>query len=454
MSKTRTTYYCQNCGAKSSKWIGKCPSCNEWNTYAEEIIEKVSKAEPGIIPKKAAKPMTIDQIKTQEHQRIALADGELNRVLGGGLVAGSVILLGGEPGIGKSTLSLQIATGFEGNVLYVSGEESAEQIGLRAERLALRKDRCHILSETSTTTILHNALELNPELIIIDSIQTMHSALMESAPGSVGQIRQSAAELIQFSKNSNTPIILIGHITKDGSLAGPKVLEHMVDVVLQFEGDRNHLFRLLRSLKNRFGSTHELGIYEMRNEGLKGVVNPSQMLLSNRDEDLSGVAIAASIEGIRPLMIETQALVSTAAYGTPQRSGTGFDLRRLNMLLAVLEKRCGFKLASKDVFLNIAGGIRVEDPAIDLAVVMAILSSNMDISVSPKLCFAGEIGLSGELRPISKIEQRIKEAEKLGFEQIVISSYNLKGLKTTNFNIQIRDFKRIDQVFKEIFVSG
>ncbi|MEM9024809.1 MAG: DNA repair protein RadA, partial [Bacteroidota bacterium] len=384
--------------------------------------------------------------------RLSVPDAELHRVLGGGLVPGSLVLVGGEPGIGKSTLMLQVALQLaDTKILYVSGEESEQQIRMRAERIGAQNPECYILTETSVQNIFLQIDQVQPDLLVIDSVQTLHTATVESSPGSVSQIRESAGELLRYAKESGTPVFLIGHITKEGQLAGPKVLEHMVDAVLQFEGDRNHLYRLLRATKNRFGSTNELGIYEMQGSGLREVSNPSEILISNRDKSLSGIAITATMEGLRPLLIETQALVSSAAYGTPQRSSTGFDLRRLNMLLAVLEKRCGFRLGAKDVFLNIAGGIRVDDPATDLAVVCAVLSSNADIPIDPNICFAAEVGLSGEIRAVNRIDQRISEAEKLGFERIFISHYNLKGLDVKQYNIAVVAVKRIGEVFAELF---
>ncbi len=455
MAKVKTTFFCQNCGAQSARWIGKCPSCNEWNTYVEEVIHKGdSDKTPGInsTQQRAAKPQLITEINLSNEHRTNIYDKELNRVLGGGLVPGSLVLFGGEPGIGKSTLMLQLALQLKKmKVLYVSGEESEQQIRMRAERIGIKNETCYILNETSTQNIFQQIQVIEPQLLIIDSIQTLHTSRIESSPGSVSQIRECANELMRYAKESNTPVFLIGHITKDGSLAGPKVLEHMVDTVLQFEGDRNHVYRLLRSTKNRFGSTNELGIYEMQGSGLREVSNPSEILITTRDEEVSGVAISATMEGMRPMLIETQALVSTAAYGTPQRSSTGFDLRRLSMLLAVLEKRCGFRLAAKDVFLNIAGGIKVEDPAMDLGVVCAVLSSNADIPVSPKICFTGEVGLSGEIRPVNRVDQRISEAEKLGFEQIYISKYNKKGLDVSKYKIEIKMVGKIEEVFGMLF---
>lgn len=454
MAKIKKAFFCQNCGAQSPKWEGKCSSCGEWNTYVEEIIEKSSDANVSSArsSKVRSKPKAINTIEQNAEIRYRTSDNELNRVLGGGIVPGSLLLFGGEPGIGKSTLLLQMALKWSGiKVLYISGEESEQQIKMRAERIGINNDQCFLLSETSLQHILQHLEEANADLIVVDSIQTLHSSLIESSAGSISQIRECSGELMRFAKETNTPVFLIGHINKEGNIAGPKVLEHMVDVVLQFEGDRNHMYRILRSSKNRFGPTNELGIYEMQGDGLREVPNPSEILLSNRDEQLSGSAIASSLEGLRPMLIEIQSLVSSAAYGTPQRSATGFDLRRLNMLLAVLEKRCGFRLATKDVFLNLAGGIRVEDPALDLAVVSSILSSSEDIPINPKICFAAEVGLSGEIRPVSKIDQRIQEAQKLGFEQIFLSKYNLKGIKQADFNIEIFPLGKIEEVFNQLF---
>ncbi len=454
MSKVKNVFYCQNCGYQAAKWLGKCPSCNEWNTFAEEvtITSKKTGGHHEAISARKTIPKLISQIQFETEKRIDTQDGELNRVLGGGLVSGSVVLVGGEPGIGKSTLMLQIALKAKGyKVLYITGEESEQQIKMRAERLGNASDACFILTETSTQVIFNHLQNLQPQIIIVDSVQTLHTDLIESSAGSVSQIRECANELQQYAKLTNTPVFLIGHITKDGQLAGPKILEHIVDAVLQFEGDRNYGYRILRSVKNRFGSTSELGIYEMQANGLREVTNPSELLISHRNEQLSGITIAATIEGLRPMLIETQALVSSAAYGVPQRSTTGFDARRLNMLLAVLEKRNGFRLSSKDVFLNIAGGIRVDDPAIDLAVVAAVLSSNQDMPVSQKYCFAAEVGLSGEIRAVSRIEQRISEAEKMGFEKIFISAYNSGGLSQKTGNIKIQPVSRIEDVFKYLF---
>lgn len=427
MAKTKTTFFCQNCGSQFAKWQGQCTSCKEWNTIVEEVIQKAEKAswqsESGPATKRAAKPQKISEISGAGEMRLSTKNDELNRVLGGGLVPGSLTLLGGEPGIGKSTLMLQVALQLPYKTLYVSGEESARQIKMRAERIHPDSENCYILTETKTQNIFRNISEIQPDIVVIDSIQTLHTDYIESSAGSISQIRETTAELIKFAKETATPVILIGHITKDGNIAGPKILEHMVDTVLQFEGDRNHMYRILRANKNRFGSTNELGIYEMHGGGLREVVNPSEVLISKNDEGLSGTAISATLEGMRPLMIEIQALVSTAVYGTPQRSATGFNAKRLNMLLAVLEKRAGFKLGAKDVFLNITGGITVDDPAIDLAVAAAVLSSNVDIPIAKGMCFAAEIGLAGEVRPVPRIEQRILEAEKLGFNAMVISKH-------------------------------
>lgn len=452
MAKSKTAYYCQNCGAQHSKWMGQCPRCNEWNTIVEEVVSAPSKS--GWQASKTSSPgkskvTAVSDFKIENTHRFPTADDELDRVLGGGLVNGSVVLIGGEPGIGKSTLMLQTALNIKRKCLYVSGEESEQQVQLRAQRLGIKNEACFLLTATNTQEIFKQIELTEPNLLVIDSVQTLHSQLLDSAPGSVSQIRQCAAELIQFAKETDTPVFLIGHITKDGQLAGPKILEHMVDTVLQFEGDRHHVYRLLRAHKNRFGSTHEIGIYEMVGEGLRQVANPSEILISKRDSDLSGNSIAATLEGIRPMMVEIQALVSTAVYGTPQRSTTGFDVRRLNMLLAVLEKRCGFRLGQKDVFLNITGGIRVEDPAIDLAVIAAILSSNEDLPLNAKVCFAAEVGLSGEIRPVSRAEQRIGEAEKLGFEEIFISSHS--KLSPGKFAIKVIPCGKIEEVFQRLF---
>nr|WP_299072263.1 DNA repair protein RadA [uncultured Allomuricauda sp.] len=452
MAKTKTTFFCQNCGTQYPKWIGQCSSCKQWNTIVEEVVQKEEKRAwktDSNAVKKVTKPVRISQISNEKELRLDTQDQEFNRVLGGGIVPGSLILLGGEPGIGKSTLLLQIALKLAYKTLYVSGEESQKQIKMRADRIHPESENCYILTETKTQNIFQHISTVEPDLVIIDSIQTLHTDYIESAAGSISQIRESTAELIKFAKESSTPVILVGHITKDGAIAGPKILEHMVDTVLQFEGDRNYVYRILRSLKNRFGSTSELGIYEMQGSGLREVNNPSEVLISKNDQDLSGTAIAATVEGMRPLLIEIQALVSTAVYGTPQRSATGFNVKRLNMLLAVLEKRAGFKLAAKDVFLNITGGISVDDPAIDLAVLAAILSSNSDIPIEKGVCFAAEVGLAGEIRPVQRVDQRILEAEKLGFTAIYVSKNNKIGLKNTSINVQL--VSKIEDVVKSLF---
>lgn len=454
MAKTKSVFVCQNCGADSPKWIGKCPSCGEWNTYVEEIISKDNspKVNLGGLEITKQKPQRIEEVETSEEIRIDTSSNELNRVLGGGLVPGSLVLIGGDPGIGKSTLVLQVVLNLKGKrTLYISGEESVKQLKLRAERLKFENPDCFIVSETSLEQIFVHIQNVQPDVVIVDSIQTVSTELIESSPGSVSQVRECAAHLLKFCKTSSVPVLLIGHINKEGSIAGPKVLEHIVDTVLQFEGDQHYMYRILRSIKNRFGSTSELGIFEMQQNGLREVSNPSELLLSQNHEGLSGVAIASAIEGVRPFLIEVQALVSSAAYGTPQRSSTGFDLRRLNMLLAVLEKRAGFKIAQKDVFLNIAGGIKVNDPAIDLAVISAILSSNVDIAIEKHVCVAGEVGLSGEIRPINRIEQRILEAEKLGFKKMIIPEYNLKSLNLHKLNIELIQVKKVEEAFRVLF---
>lgn len=458
MSKTKTSFFCQNCGAQAAKWVGKCHSCGEWNTLVEEIVHKETKNDRLQLfsgnknNQQSNKPVLLQEIGLTEYPRIQVPGQELARVLGGGVVPGSLVLFGGEPGIGKSTLMLQLALRLKNlKVLYVSGEESEQQIKMRAERIGVTTQNCFILQETNTQNIFTQINTIQPQLVVIDSIQTIHTSYIDSSPGSVSQVRECAAEFLRFAKETNVPVFMIGHITKEGSLAGPKVLEHMVDTVLQFEGDRNHIYRLLRATKNRFGSTNEMGIYEMNGDGLKEVLNPSEILITHRKEATSGVTIAATLEGNRPLLIETQALVSSAAYGTPQRSSTGFDLRRLSMLLAVLEKRCGFRLGAKDVFINIAGGIKVEDPGIDLALVCAVLSSNEDLPIAQNVCFAAEVGLTGEIRPVNRIEQRISEAQKLGFEKIYISSYNLKGLDTKQYKIDIVAVSKMEQVFTHLF---
>lgn len=456
MAKTRTVYVCQNCGVDSPKWIGKCPSCGEWNTYVEEIIHKETGPANNLsivgFETSKQKPVLISDVESQLEERIDTSSNELNRVLGGGLVKGSLVLIGGEPGIGKSTLVLQVVLGMKGKrTLYVSGEESVNQLKLRAERLLYKDPDCYIVSETSLEQVFVHAQNVKPDLLIVDSIQTITTENIESSPGSVSQVRECAAALLKFCKTTNIPVLLIGHINKEGSIAGPKVLEHIVDTVLQFEGDQHYMYRILRPIKNRFGSTSELGIFEMQQSGLREVSNPSELLLSQNHEGLSGVAIASAIEGIRPFLIEVQALVSSAAYGNPQRSSTGFDYRRLNMLLAVLEKRAGFKLAQKDVFMNIAGGIRVNDPAIDLAVISAVLSSSLDIAIESQVCMAGEVGLSGEIRPINRLEQRIHEAEKLGFKKMIIPHVNLKSLDLKKISIELVQVRKVEEAFRILF---
>ena len=454
MAKEKTVYVCSNCGQESPKWLGKCPSCGQWNTFVEEIVRKEPAARPSLagLAKTKSKPLTLNEIDADDEPRIDMHDDELNRVLGGGLVRGSLVLLGGEPGIGKSTLILQTVLRMpEKRILYISGEESARQLKLRADRLTHTSSDCLIACETSLEQIFVHIRNTQPDLVIIDSIQTISTESLESSPGSIAQVRECAASILRFAKESHTPVILIGHINKEGSIAGPKVLEHIVDTVLQFEGDQHYMYRILRSIKNRFGSTAELGIYEMRQDGLRQVSNPSELLLSQDHEGMSGVAIASAIEGIRPFLIETQALVSSAVYGNPQRSATGFDTRRMNMLLAVLEKRVGFKLAQKDVFLNIAGGLKVNDPAIDLAVISAILSSNMDVAIEAEVCMAGEVGLSGEIRPVNRIEQRIGEAEKLGFKRFILPRQNLQGLNTAKIKIELVPVRKVEEAFRNLF---
>jgi len=471
MAKSKIAYFCQSCGFESPKWLGKCPSCQQWNTFVEEVIEKGNTSVPAWKPastsqQRANKPVAVTEITYTEEHRVPTPDKEFNRVLGGGIVPGSLVLIGGEPGIGKSTLMLQLALNMPNQkVLYVSGEESERQIKMRAERLVsvppeggLIGHGCYVLTETSTQNIFKQIESLEPDLVVIDSIQTLHSAHIESTPGSVSQVRECTAELLRFAKETSTPVFLIGHITKDGMIAGPKILEHMVDTVLQFEGDRHHVYRILRTIKNRFGSASELGIYEMMGEGLREVSNPSEILLSHRETPLSGITISATLEGMRPMLIETQALVSTSAYGTPQRTATGFETKRMSMLLAVLEKRCGFRLGAKDVFLNITGGIRVEDPAIDLGLAAAIISSHEDMPIPFKTCFAGELGLSGEIRAVNRVEQRIAEAQKLGFNQIFISKYNLpasgqdkKRMDLSRYDIDIKIVSSIEEVFGLLF---
>ena len=463
MAKDKTAYVCENCGHESAKWIGKCPSCGQWNTFKEI---RIAAASGSMAAKSAAmsargcagggggnRPVLLRDISPAEEPRIDMGDAELNRVLGGGLVPGSIVLLGGEPGIGKSTLTLQTLLRLRGHkILYVSGEESARQLKMRAGRIEHQQnDTCHILCETSLENIFESIRELGPDLVVIDSIQTISTEEADSSPGSITQVRECAAALLRFAKTSGVPVILIGHINKDGALAGPKVLEHIVDTVIQFEGDRHHMYRILRSIKNRFGSTSELGIYEMRQDGLRQVANPSELLLNQDHEGLSGIAISSAVEGARPFLVETQALVSTAAYGTPQRTATGFDQRRLNMLLAVLEKRIGFKLAQKDVFLNIAGGLRVTDLATDLSVIAAVLSSNVDTPIEPGWCMAGEVGLSGEVRPVSRVEQRIAEAEKLGFARIIIPRLNAQGLGRGKFKIELVPVRKVEEALRALF---
>lgn len=452
--KSKTVYVCQNCGAKESKWVGRCPTCGEWNSFEEEVEVKVKGRGNAVIGQPTSRALRLSEIKITSDARIDTGDGELNRVLGGGLVPGSMILLGGEPGIGKSTLVLQFALNNKcGRVLYVSGEESIAQIKMRAERLGAGNDECLFLSGNSLETVLEHSRALQPDLLIIDSIQTLATEAVDSISGSLSQIRECTNTLLRYSKENTISTILIGHITKDGQLAGPKILEHMVDTVLHFEGDQQYMYRILRSMKNRFGSTSEIGIYEMLQSGLRQVANPSELLLSNHDQDLSGIAVSATVEGVRPILLEVQALVSTAAYGVPQRSATGFDSRRLNMLLAVLEKRVGFRLASKDVFLNIAGGIRVSDPALDLAVVMAVLSSNIDGAIPQDTVFAGEVGLSGEIRAVSRIEQRISEAEKLGFRQIFVPWGNKKGITKIPKQLEVKFVSKISDICRTLFGS-
>ncbi|MBK9256271.1 MAG: DNA repair protein RadA [Saprospiraceae bacterium] len=457
MAKVRTTFFCNSCGTESAKWIGKCPSCGEWNTYVEEVIEKPTTAS-GVAekvwqdPKRPkVQPRNLLEVTPLSNQRLHTGDEELDRVLGGGIVLGSLILVGGQPGIGKSTLLLQFALKQRRKILYVSGEESEEQIKMRADRIGIRNEHCFIYTETNVNTILKESNNLRPDVIVIDSIQTLSSPYIESTPGSISQVRECTGELQRYAKESNIPIIIIGHITKEGGIAGPKILEHIVDVVLQFEGDQHYAYRILRTLKNRFGSTDEIGIYAMDTGGLREISNPSELLISPNEDKLSGSAIAASVEGLRPLLIETQALVSPAIYGTPQRSATGFDLRRLSMLLAVLEKRCGLAFGQNDVFLNIAGGIKVTDPSIDLAVVAALISSLEDIYVSKRICFAGEVGLNGEIRPVSRVDQRIQEASRLGFEMIFISGFKADLVQKKNFPVEIKTLSKIDDLLREVF---
>lgn len=457
MSKTKSAFFCQHCGYESAKWLGKCPSCEQWNTFVEEVIvkgnDKKEKDEWKDFNGSARlKTVSINDVSSAETKRIITGDPELNRVLGGGIVSGSIVLVAGEPGIGKSTLFLQNGLLLQHIVtLYISGEESEQQIKMRADRIGASNENFYLLTETNTQTIFKEIKKLKPQLVIVDSIQTLQSPYVESSPGSISQIRECAAELQRFAKETDTPVFIIGHITKEGNIAGPKILEHMVDTVLQFEGDRHYAYRILRTLKNRFGSTAELGIYEMTGGGMRTVSNPSEILITQKEEPLSGIAIAATIEGIRPLLIETQALVTQSVYGTPQRTVSGFDLRRLQLLLAVLEKRGGFHFGVKDVFINIAGGIKVEDPSIDLAIVCALLSSYEDIPLPQHICFAGEVGLSGEIRAVNRIEQRIAEAEKLGFEKIIVSRYNVKSPGKTKTGIEVIALSKVEELYKYLF---
>ncbi len=456
MAKVKTAFFCSNCGTQSPRWMGRCTACGEWNTYVEEVLQKESSGNRshggGTSPRgSSSRPKLIHEVEADSVRRMPSGSDELDRVLGGGIVPGALMLIGGEPGIGKSTLMLQVAMQMhQQKVLYISGEESDMQLSMRARRLGQEHPACYVLTATDTGSIFKHIEDLQPDIVVIDSIQTLTTPQLDSAAGSISQIRECAAEFQRYAKETATPVFLIGHITKEGALAGPKLLEHMVDTVLQFEGDHNHLYRILRAAKNRFGSTSELGIYEMHEKGLREVTNPSELLLSQRDDSVSGVTISTTIEGMRPMLIETQALVSSAAYGTPQRSATGFDLRRMNMLLAVLEKRCGFRIAAKDVFLNVTGGLKVDDPAIDLGVICAVLSSSEDIAVGEKCCFAAEVGLTGEIRPVTRIGQRITEASKLGFEEIFISKYNMKSIPGKH-DIKIHPVTRIDQVFNLLF---
>ncbi len=451
-NKVKSMWYCSECGADSPKWEGRCSACGQWGTMVEERVSaKTSKSNSSRLIAKS-KPQKVSEIQALDEPRIHMPSEELNRVLGGGLVAGSLVLIGGEPGIGKSTLVLQNILSIKTKtILYISGEESASQLKLRADRIGRLSDNCFIVCETSLDNIFEHIETVQPQIVIVDSIQTIASDSIESSAGSVSQVRECSAQLLKYAKESGVPVILIGHINKEGSIAGPKVLEHIVDAVLQFEGDRHYMYRILRSIKNRFGSTSEIGIYEMFQRGLREVANPSEMLLSQSDEELSGVAVGVTLDGIRPFLIETQALVSTAAYGTPQRSVTGFDGKRMNMLLAVLEKRVGFKLAQKDVFLNIAGGLKVNDPALDLAVICAILSSNVDMSIPRGVCMSGEVGLSGEIRPTTRMEQRIMEAEKLGMNTIIIPKNNLKGIDTSRLKIKIVEVSKVEEAFRVLF---
>ena len=452
MAKSRTYFYCRECGYQSSSWLGKCPACGQWNTFDEEVVQRSATTGAKKSVSKTSQPKLLQQVVYSETQRMPTRCAEFDRVLGGGIVPGSLLLLGGEPGIGKSTLLLQTAMAIpDRKILYVSGEESEEQIKMRAERIGEAQGELYVVSETAMERIFEHVAGVEPDLLIVDSIQTVSTEAIESGAGSLSQIRECTTQFQRYAKENGVPVLLVGHITKDGTLAGPKVMEHIVDAVLQFEGDRNYGFRILRVLKNRFGSTAELGIFEMRGNGLCEVPNPSELLLSHRDEELSGAAVAATLEGARPMFVEAQSLVSTAVYGTPQRNANGFDMRRMNMLLAVLEKRCGFKLGAKDVFLNMAGGIRVNDPATDLAVACSILSSNVDMPISPRICFAAELGLSGELRPVSRVEQRISEADRLGFERIFVSKYDAKSVDRKRYKINIVTVSVIEEAFRELF---
>ncbi len=457
MSKVKSAFFCSNCGFESAKWTGKCPSCNQWNTFIEEVVDKGNNKNTESwknysSEKKTTAAIALQDVTSREEKRIITADPELNRVLGGGIVAGSIVLVAGEPGIGKSTLLLQDALELKDIViLYISGEESNQQIKMRADRLKITNENFYLLTETSTHIIFQEIKKLKPQLVIVDSVQTLQSDIIDSSPGSITQIRECTAAFQRFAKETDTPVFLIGHITKDGTIAGPKLLEHMVDTVLQFEGDRHYAYRILRTLKNRFGSTSELGIYEMTGEGMRAVTNPSELLINQKEEQLSGSAIAASMEGLRPLLIEVQALVTQSVYGTPQRTVTGLDLRRLQLLLAVLEKRGGFHFGVKDVFVNIAGGLKVEDPSIDLAVICALLSSYEDIPLTQQICFAGEVGLNGEIRAVNRIEQRIAEAEKLGFEKIIVSKFNKKGFDNNQSKIEVVALNRVDEVYRYLF---
>jgi len=457
MSKVKKAFFCQNCGYESVKWLGQCPSCNQWNTFVEELIQRETAKNNGWqhyneTTERTNKTILLNEINSSEEKRLMTADEELNRVLGGGIVPGSIVLVAGEPGIGKSTLFLQNGLKFTDKIiLYISGEESEQQIKMRADRLNISNENFYLLTETSTQVIFQEIKKLKPDLVIIDSIQTLQTPYIDSSPGSISQIRECASEFQRFAKETNTPVFLIGHITKEGVIAGPKILEHMVDTVLQFEGDRHYAYRILRTLKNRYGSTSELGIYEMTDTGMRAVTNPSEILITQKEDQLSGIAIAATIEGMRPLLIEMQALVTQSVYGTPQRTVSGFDLRRLQLLLAVLEKRGGFHFGVKDVFINVAGGLKIEDPSIDLAVLCALLSSYDDTPLPQHICFAGEVGLSGEIRAVNRIDQRIAEAEKLGFEKIIISKYNQKGLAKQKFNIQVVTMGQVEEVYRYLF---